>query len=125
MIFTDPGDTTRCNIISTSFCTLTTDGGAIINGTENVTIYCLCTRGSSFPVAVGLGNTSWFLNGDQITRDEADETRSPYFKETVPLQLIIPSFVSPHNGTYTCGPTTNIDDATSNITLNLTGMILL
>ena len=118
LIFTDSFVVANCEIISTSFTTLTADGGALLNGTRNVIIYCLCTRNG---VAVGGTSISWFLDGTRIRRTQADGTNNPYSRNTVPTQLVIPSFVSSSAGIYYCGPTIFFNNAMSSISLNLTG----
>jgi len=58
--------TSTCDIISTSLTTLTTDGGVIFNGTQNMIIYCLCMRNN-----VAVAGARWFFpNGTQV-RTEA------------------------------------------------------
>ena len=114
LLFTDDGQATvTCTIISTSPITVTAAGGAIIDGTENVIIYCLCIRNN---VAVG-GTAKWFLNSTQIT--DTTDSGSPYFKNVVPSQLIIPSFTSTTAGRYSCGHTITFADASSHIDLTL------
>ena len=100
---------------------MTAAGGVIPSGTQNVTLYCICNRSN-----VAVGPTIWFFNGSQVTLSESDETDgNPYYRNNVPSPLIIPSFVAPHDGTYSCGPSNNFNNVLSNgdtITLELSGM---
>ena len=105
-----PSDVITCDIISTNVINVTATGGAITYGTQNVIIYCLCMRGQ---VAVGAGGASWFVNSTRITRNQDDGSNHPYFKRSVPFQLIIPSFVNSHIGRYSCGPSSDFSDVSS------------
>ena len=99
---------------------MTATGGAIINGTQNVIIYCVCIRNN-----VALGGTSWFLNGTRLMGNDPD-AGLPYLRNTVPSQLIIPSFVSSVTGTYGCGRGTTFSDTSGDtINLALVGMLYL
>ena len=119
MIFTDDlNESTVCNIVSTNVATVTATGGAIAYGTQNVIIYCLCIRDN---IAVVGGTTHWFLNGTQITETTA-ANGGPYLRKVVPSQLIIPSFVNPYNGTYSCGSSNDFSTASSHINLTLAGV---
>ena len=119
-VITDAGALEHfCNIISTNLPTVTAAGGVIPSGTQNVILYCICTNDN-----VAVGPTIWFFNGTQVPRTTADGSGNPYYRNNVPSPLIIPS---PHNGTYSCGPSTNFDEVSSNgdsITLEL-GMSML
>ena len=110
------GLTTNCNIVSTNLPTVTAAGGPIISGTTNVILYCICNRN------VVVGQTRWFFNGTRITQTQDDGSGNPYSRDNVPSPLIIPSFVAPHNGIYSCAPDNNFADVTDNITLTLLGM---
>ena len=114
----------RCTIISTNIPTLTTAGGAsLLYGTQNVTIYCLSFRNN-----VISGTVQWFFpNGDPVRTQDHEQYQpgSPYYRNVIPSQLIIPSFVNPYNGTYSCGPSTDINDVPQRgdtISLTLSGM---
>ena len=96
----DPGQdthSTACNIISSNIPGLTAAGGVISNGTQNVILYCICNRSN-----VAVGPSIWFINGDQVTLTQEDGSGKPYYRDNVPSPLIIPSFVSPYDGTYRC-----------------------
>ena len=102
-IFLDnyPGRLAFCNITSTNLPTVTAAGGVIANGTQNVILYCICMRIDSNIV---VGGTGWFFNGVLITLTQDDGSGNPYSRDNVPSTLTIPSFVSPHDGNYSCGP---------------------
>ena len=120
-IIADPKGNINCNIVSTNLRTVTAAGGAIANGTQNVILYCLCMRVNS---DVTLGRPKWFVNGTRIARTEDDGSGDPYFRDIVTSSLTIPSFVAPHNGIYSCGPTMRFNDVSSrgdDITLALLG----
>ena len=120
MIFTVSGDTT-CNIASTNVINVTATGGVITIGTQNVIIYCLCARNGV--TRSGGSGIRWYLNGTQITLTSADGTGNPYSRNVVPNQLIIPSFVYPYNGMYSCGFHTNeFAKISSHINLTLAGI---
>ena len=118
----DPGGNVNCNIISTNLPTVTAAGGVIAIGTQNVILYCICMRVNSI-VTVGL--TSWFFNGDLITLTQDDGSGNPYSRNNVPSTLIIPSFVTPHNGSYSCAHRADFNEVETlgdTITLTLTGI---
>jgi len=112
LIFLDIGRGQRtCDIISTSLTTLTTDGGVIFNGTQNVIIYCLCMKNH-----VARPGVRWFFPNDSQVRTETHAlTRpsDPYFRNIVPTPLIIREFVYPYNGTYSCGPSSEFPRVSS------------
>ena len=71
-----------------------------------------------------LGLTRWYFNGTLIALID-DGSGNPYSRDTVPSTLIIPSFVAPHNGTYSCESGHNfyrVPSLGDNITLTLPGM---
>ena len=115
----DPLGDVNCSIISTNLPTVTAAGGAIISGTKNVILYCICMRVNSNII---VGQTRWFINGVRINLTQDDGSGNPYSRDNVPSPLIIPSFVAPHNGTYSCGNLNNFVDVTDSITLTLLGM---
>ena len=105
-----------CNIISTNLPTVTTPGGVITNGTQNVILYCICVQEN-----VAVGPTLWYFNGVQVTLTEDDESGAPYFRNNVPSPLIIPSFVTGNDGIYHCGSVFTIIP-TPDDTITLLGM---
>ena len=85
-------------------------------------LYCVCMIQN-----VTTGPTFWFFNGALLTLKQSDGNGNPYSRNNVPSPLIIPSFVTPHEGNYSCGPTTKFNDVLSQgdtITLALPGMFL-
>ena len=127
MIFIHSGNDvlyeSTCSIISTNLPTLTTDGGTIINGTQNVTVYCLCMRGNA-----AIGGTRWYFPNGTLVRQDDNQVQidSIYYRNTVPSQLIIPTFINPYTVTYSCIQFHNFDelsDRGDTITLNLLGML--
>ena len=96
LIFTAPSVPQRvCRIYLPS---LTTNGERIDipSGTQNVTLYCICTRNN-----VVVGPTTWSINGTQVTLTQASGN-NPYSRDNVPAPLIILSFTATHVGTYGC-----------------------
>ena len=120
----DPGGDIDCSIVSTNLPTVTAAGGVIANGTQNVILYCICMRLNSI---VTVGQATWFLNGTQINRTEDDGSGNPYSRNNVPSTLTIPSFVTPHDGNYSCTHRANFDEVArlgDTITLNLSSMLV-
>ena len=118
----DPGGNVYCSIVSTNLPTVTAAGGVIANGTQNVIFYCLCMRVNSI---VTLGQTFWFLNGARINLTQDDGSGNPYFRDNVPSTLTIPSFVTPHDGNYSCAHNDDFNEVATlgdTITLTLPGM---
>ena len=98
---------------------MTAAGGVIANGTQNVILYCICNRSN-----VAAGRPRWFLNGSRVTLFRDDGSGSPYVRDNLPSALTIPSFVTPHNGIYSCAPANNLKAVSSrgdDITLALLG----
>ena len=118
----DPTGDVNCNIVSTNFPSVTAAGGVIANGTQNVILYCICMRVNSI-VTVGL--TRWFFNGALITLNQDDGSGNPYSRNNVPSTLTIPSFVTPHDGNYSCAHSDSFSEVATRgdtITLTLPGM---
>ena len=122
MYVADPNGDVNCSIVSTNLPNVTAAGGVIANGTQNVILYCVCMRVNS-NVTVGL--TSWFFNGNEVTLTEDDGSGNPYSRNNVPSTLIIPFFVAPHDGNYSCTHLNFFSDVATRgdtITLTLPGM---
>ena len=120
----DPGGNVNCSIVSTNLPNVTAAGGAIVIGTQNVILYCICMRVNSI---VTVGQTSWFFNGVRITRTQDNNMGDPYSRSNVPSTLIIPSFVAHHDGNYGCAHREMFSDVAARgdtITLTVTGMYL-
>ena len=100
---------------------MTAAGGVIASGTQNVTLYCICNRTN-----IAVGPTLWYFNGVQVNLTEDNGSGNPYYRNNVPSPLIIPYFVAPYNGTYSCGnPNINFNDISlhgDTIILTLPGM---
>ena len=97
---------------------MTTPGGVITNGTQNVILYCICTVDN-----IAVGPTVWFFNDTQVTLTEGDGSGAPYSRDNVPSPLIIPSFVTGNDGTYRCESNGNIlPTSDDTITLALLGI---
>ena len=122
MYIADPEGDINCSIVSTNLPTVTAGGGVIANGTQNVILYCVCMRVNS---TVTVGRTRWFFNGVRINLTQDDGSGDPYLMDNVPSTLTIPSFVTPHDGNYSCS---HIIDSSvvatlgDTITLTLPGM---
>ena len=114
-IYTGPLGIRICNIYSPS---LTTDGGMIDipSGTQNVILYCICTRNN-----VAVGPTRWFINNTEVTRTTASGN-NPYYRDNVPAPLIIPSFNANHVGRYGCGSVDYVYSVHATIDLALSRM---
>ena len=67
----------------------------IPNGTQNVILYCICTRGG-----VAVGPTVWSFNDSELMNQANGD--NPYYRNNVPAPLIIPSFTAIRAGMYTC-----------------------
>ena len=95
LIFTDPSGIQRvCRIYSPS---LTTNGGMIDipSGTQNVILYCICTRNG-----VAVGPATWSFGSTAVSTTVSGN--NPYSRVNVPAPLIIPSFNTNYVGRYTC-----------------------
>ena len=67
----------------------------IPSGTQNVILYCICTRNN-----VAVGPTIWSFNGAELMTQASGD--NPYYRNNVPAPLIIPSFTATSAGTYRC-----------------------
>ena len=94
-----------CTITPINPTTLTTAGGVLASGTENVMIKCNCTDDDGMVV-------------DRVRWYDPDGTRllvnthhgyingTPYFRkapDNANILLVIPTFNDSYDGTYTCG----------------------
>ena len=98
-MFIDPSGNRICRMFSPN---LTTNGEMIDipSGTQNVILYCICTRNN-----VAVGPTTWSFNGVELMTQASGD--NPYYRNNVPAPLIIPSFAATRAGTYHC---TGVDD---------------
>ena len=65
---------------------------------------------------VAVAGARWFFpNGTQVRTETHSATRpnDPYFRNIIPSVLVIRKFVHPYNGTYSCGPSSGINDVSS------------
>ena len=118
----DPMGNVNCSIVSTNVPTVTAAGGVIANGTQNVILYCICMRVNSI---VTVGQTFWFFNGVRITLTQDNGSGNPYARNNVPSTLTIPSFVTLHDGIYSCAHNNDFSVVATlgdTITLTLPGM---
>ena len=112
MIFTGPSGDRVCTIYSPNVTT----NGAMMNipsGTQNVILYCICTRTN-----VAVGPATWFIDGVRVTRTTASGD-DPYYRDNVPAPLIIPTFTATHAGTYGCASEAPGPPATPSVTIIL------
>ena len=83
----------------------------IPSGTQNVILYCICTR-----TDIAVGPTTWFIGSTAVTRTTASGN-NPYYRNNVPSPLIIPSFTATYVGTYGCGSGSGV--STPSVTIDL------
>ena len=64
---------------------VTTDGAMMDmpSGTQNVILYCICTRNDNNNRPIAVGPTTWFINGTAVTRTTASGD-NPYYRDNVP-----------------------------------------
>jgi len=92
-----------CTVTPTSPNNLTSAGGALVDGTQNVTIECECVdyRGSR------LRRVRWFFFGTTLVARQTDPPNgAPYYISANNGRLstlVIPTFNDSYDGTYTCG----------------------
>ena len=94
-----------CTITPLNPTTLTATGGALVSGTTDVRIQCVC------PVTSNDQRVRWFdINTQFLMRSSHDAyvVGSPYFipNATNPrrdVTLVIPTFNDSYDGTYNCG----------------------
>ena len=112
MIFTGPSGNRVSRIYSPS---LTTSSGVmnIPSGTQNVILYCICTRNTN----VAVGPAIWHINGTEVTLTQASGN-NPYYRDNVPAPLIIPSFTADHVGTYGCRSVYGVPSVTIDLALS-------
>ena len=102
-MFTDVTEDRRSyTIYSTSLINMTVNNGsitsgAIVCGTPNVILYCICRIDD-----VAVGPVVWF-KGDQRVPTYQGGINNPYTRDSVPSPLIFTSFTASNVGTYGCG----------------------
>ena len=91
-----------CTITPLNPTTLTATGGALISGTTDVRIQCVCTGSFS-------GNVRWYdINTQFLTQSgrRGHVAGSPYYilnDFRTNVTLVIPTFTDSYDGTYNCG----------------------
>ena len=95
-----------CTITPLNPTTLTTTGGALVSGTVNVMIQCICTNDDGTVVDI----VRWYdPAGNKLLaagRNRFDACTSHFTKvdgRDTHVILVIPIFTESYNGTYTCG----------------------
>ena len=94
-----------CTITPLNPTTLTATGGALVSGTADVRIQCVC------PVTDNNQRVRWYdISGDFVNRDThmTYVTGTPYYIPNSPngatdVTLVIPTFTDSYDGTYNCG----------------------
>ena len=95
---------------------MATPSGMIVNGTEDVILYCICMIDN-----VAVGPTRWFFNTTEVT--DSPNGNNSYFRNNVPSPLIIPIFGTSNVGTYRCeSDSTTLTPDDDRITLTLACM---
>ena len=94
----------KCIVTPLNPTTLTTSGGALLNGTTNVRIRCNCTDGGGTVL-----NARWYdPDGTRLVSDQngAFNAAVPHFEFVTGVHrniiLVIPTFTASNAGTYTC-----------------------
>ena len=107
----------QCTVTPLNPTTLTTTGGAVVNGTVNVMIRCFC------PLTGYYQNLRWFdTNKNYFVQSNHERyvADSPYFIRSTSnhhtgVILVIPTFNDSYVGTYNCGVKVNDTEFTSPI----------
>ena len=94
-----------CTITPLNPTTLTTTGGALVSGTTNVRIQCVCAVTNDDQRVRWFDINTIFLYRDVNANYVAD---SPYYIPNSPngrtnVTLVIPTFTDSYDGTYNCG----------------------
>ena len=120
----------QCTITPLNPTTLTVSGGALVSGTTDVRIQCVCTVTGSQRVRWYDINTN-FINGQSNTNYVAG---SPYYIRNNPnggdnnVTLVIPTFIDSYDGTYNCGIRVEDNEFTSPsaaVTLTITSELII
>ena len=97
----------ECNITPLNSTTLTSVGGALASGTENVMIQCDCTVNNDSALI------RWYNpDGSQVLYGGHNNyvSGTPYYtknRSNTSITLIIPTFNDSYDGTYNCGRKVN------------------
>ena len=96
-----------CTVTPINPTTLTTAGGVLPNGTENVMIQCNCSDGDGSVITT----VGWYdPDGNRIPRvGSGDNPSTPHYTRASDdydnrnVTLVIPTFSDSYDGNYTCG----------------------
>ena len=98
-----------CTITPINPTTLTTAGGVLASGTENVTIQCNCTNDDGTVV----NEVRWYYSdGTRLLANTHNKyvAGTPYFRrepDDTNIVLVIPTFNDSYDDTYICGERMN------------------
>ena len=112
-----------CTITPLNPTTVTATGGALVSGTTNVRIQCVCTVTNDDQRVRWYDINTQFLNQDTHINYV---TGSPYYipsttNPNTDATLVIPTFTDSYDGTYTCGiRVSNTEFTSSSIAVTLT-----
>ena len=95
-----------CTITPLNPTTLTATGGALVSGTTDVRIQCVCT------VTNNDQRVRWYdINGNFVSRSASPAyvAGTPYYilNTHTNVTLVIPTFTDSYDGTYNCGVRVN------------------
>ena len=119
-----------CTITPLNPTTLTATGGALVSGTMNVRIQCVCTVTGSQRVRWYDINTN-FINGQSNANYVLG---SPHYIRNNPngadndVTLVIPTFTDSYDGTYNCGirvDSTEFTSPSAAVTLTITSELMI
>ena len=120
-----------CTITPINPITLTTAGGVLPNGTENVMIQCNCSDNDGSVIAT----LRWFdPDGNVLDRFGTDSfiAGTPHFTRTSGdidnrnITLVIPTFNDSYDGNYTCGRrrSGSLISPTASVSLTIGGKLI-
>ena len=92
----------QCTITPLNPTTLTATGGALVNGTVNVMIQCVCPYNWYLRWFDTNGNYLVKLSNKRYVADSPYSIQSTTYPYT-DVTLVIPTFNDSYAGTYTCG----------------------
>ena len=114
-----------CTITPLNPTTLTATGGALVSGTTDVRIQCVCI--------VSTGSVRWYdINTMFVNRDTHEDyvAGSPYYmlNSRTNVTLVIPIFNDSYDGTYNCGirvSNTEFNDPSAAVTLTIGELMII
>ena len=93
-----------CTITPLNPTTLTATGGALVSGTVNVTIQCVCTvTGDDQRVRWYDINTQFLVRFGRSGHVAGSPYYMPNADPNTDVTLVIPTFTDSYDGTYNCG----------------------